>query len=160
MEEKKNSIFSQKALDKVTSPEDLNGYLKVTKPGVWFILIAIVVLLIGVIAWSILGRLETTVDIAVISSNGNVVCLVPSENCKDILSSGKIKISDNEYTIKDAGFSKMTVTEDMGAEFINNGLLTLGQEVIPLQVNAKLANGLYVGNVTTDAVKPITFIIN
>ncbi len=160
MEENKSSIFSQKALDKVTSPEDLNGYLKVTRPGIWFVLIAFVILLIGVIAWAILGRLETTVNVAVISSNNSVVCLVPTESCEDVLSSGKIKISDKEYTLKDAGYSKMTVTEDIGADIINNGLLTAGQEVIPLQVDAKLMNGVYVGNVVTEAVKPITFIIN
>ena len=51
-----NSIFRQKSIDKITSPEKLDDYIKVTKPSVWITLIAIVLLLAGAVVWSIFGE--------------------------------------------------------------------------------------------------------
>ncbi len=57
--EKGNTVFREKSLDKVSSPESLNDYIKVTTPSVWIVLIALVVLLCGILAWSVFGRVET-----------------------------------------------------------------------------------------------------
>ncbi|MBO4452743.1 MAG: hypothetical protein J5793_02290 [Clostridia bacterium] len=57
--EKERSIFREKSINKVSSPESLNDYIKVTTPSVWVVLIALVVLLLGILAWSIFGRVET-----------------------------------------------------------------------------------------------------
>ena len=43
--------MEEKKLRKVDSPEHLNQYIRLSNPGVWILLIAIVVLLIGVCAW-------------------------------------------------------------------------------------------------------------
>ena len=59
MADRDNSIFREKSMDKVSSPESLNDYIKVTTPSVWLVLIALVVLLLGILAWSIFGRVET-----------------------------------------------------------------------------------------------------
>ena len=59
MADREKSIFREKSMDKVSSPESLNDYIKVTTPSVWIVLIALVVLLLGILAWSIFGRVET-----------------------------------------------------------------------------------------------------
>ncbi len=51
-----NGIFREKSMERVSSPEALNDYIRVTTPSVWVVLIALVVLLVGMLAWSILGR--------------------------------------------------------------------------------------------------------
>ena len=38
-------------MDKVTSPEKLNDYIKVSNPTVWIILAAVAVLLAGAVIW-------------------------------------------------------------------------------------------------------------
>ena len=53
-----NSIFRQKSLDKVSSPEKLDDYIRVTTPSVWIVLIAIVLLLAGAVVWGIFGEIE------------------------------------------------------------------------------------------------------
>ena len=55
----KKSIFREKSISKVTSPESLNDYIRVTTPSVWIVLAALVALLIGMLAWSIFGKVET-----------------------------------------------------------------------------------------------------
>ena len=52
-----SSIFRQKSIDKISSPEKLDDYIRVTTPGVWITLAAIVVLLVGVIIWGVFGEL-------------------------------------------------------------------------------------------------------
>ena len=53
----KNSIFRQKSIDKVSSPEKLDDYIRVTTPSVWIALAAMVILLVGVIVWGCFGEL-------------------------------------------------------------------------------------------------------
>ena len=52
-----NSIFRQKSIDKVSSPEKLDDYIRVTTPSVWITLAALVILLVGTIIWGTFGEL-------------------------------------------------------------------------------------------------------
>ena len=52
------SIFREKSMESISSPEKLNDYIKVSSPSVWLIMAAIIVLLLGVIAWSVLGTVS------------------------------------------------------------------------------------------------------
>lgn len=45
-------VFRAKAVDRLSSPEQINDYLRVTKPSVWIALIVVVVLLVGALLWS------------------------------------------------------------------------------------------------------------
>lgn len=60
MEEK--SIFRSKSLDRVTSPEQLNDYIKVTTPSVWLILIATMILIVGTLFWAVFGRIRVNTE--------------------------------------------------------------------------------------------------
>ncbi|MBR6916557.1 MAG: hypothetical protein IKN38_00095 [Clostridia bacterium] len=60
--ERDNSIFREKSINKVSGPESLNDYIKVTTPSVWIVLAALLVLLVGILAWCIFGRVEEHVD--------------------------------------------------------------------------------------------------
>ncbi len=56
--EKKQSVFREKSLERISEPEQLHDYIKVTSPGIWLVLIAVVVLLAGVLVWGVFGRLQ------------------------------------------------------------------------------------------------------
>ena len=45
-DQNKSQIFRKSALDSISSPEQLTDYLKVTDPGVWIILAAVILLLV------------------------------------------------------------------------------------------------------------------
>ena len=47
MSEREKTLYNKKALDQIRSPEQMNGYLKVTTPQVWIILAAVIFLLAG-----------------------------------------------------------------------------------------------------------------
>lgn len=43
----KSTLFRKEAVDKITSPEDLNAYVKVLNPRIWLILAGIAIAIIG-----------------------------------------------------------------------------------------------------------------
>ena len=57
-QQKRRGIFRKKSLNRVSSPEQLNDYIRVTTPSVWIVLIVLVMLLVGMLAWSIWGTVE------------------------------------------------------------------------------------------------------
>ncbi len=66
-----NNLFRKKTLDKISSPEQLNDYIRVTKPSVWLTLLAVLLLLFGMLAWNILGTVE------VVNSKGQTETVHP-----------------------------------------------------------------------------------
>ena len=47
-----NNIFREKSIERISSPDDLGEYLRVTKPSVFVILIATMLILGGLFVWS------------------------------------------------------------------------------------------------------------
>ncbi len=50
-----SDLFRKKSLERVSSPEQLNDYIRVTTPTVWLVLLALVILLAGILVWGVLG---------------------------------------------------------------------------------------------------------
>lgn len=50
-------IFREKSLKRISSPDKIDDYIKTTTPGIWAILIAVLIILAGAIVWSIFGRI-------------------------------------------------------------------------------------------------------
>ena len=49
----KGELFRKEAVDKITSPDELNSYVKVLNPRVWIILIGIVIAIIGLVVFTV-----------------------------------------------------------------------------------------------------------
>lgn len=58
----KKTIFREKSIERITSPEQLNDYIKVTTPSVWLVLIAILLLLGGGLVWGVFGKVQIHTD--------------------------------------------------------------------------------------------------
>jgi len=52
MSEKKN-IFRKDNLERMSSPEKLNDYIKISNPSIWIVLGAIAVMLVATLVWSV-----------------------------------------------------------------------------------------------------------
>lgn len=55
-------IFREKSLERVESPEQLNDYIQVASPGVWLSLAACLLILLGLLVWSMFGTVEERAD--------------------------------------------------------------------------------------------------
>lgn len=54
-----NKLFRKKSIDRLTSPEELNDYLRVTNPSTWIVLLSVILLLAGIIIWSCFTVIQT-----------------------------------------------------------------------------------------------------
>ncbi len=58
----KKLIFREKSIERVSSPEQLDDYIRVTTPSVWLILFATIILIIGALVWGIFGKIEVKTE--------------------------------------------------------------------------------------------------
>ena len=80
----KKSLFRKSSIDRVQSPEQLNDYIKVSNPSVWIIIIAIIVLLVAVIIWSVFGTLKVNKNVSRTDENNKTVNLLVTEEVRPI----------------------------------------------------------------------------
>ena len=66
-----SEVFRKKSIKKISQPEDLNDYIRVTTPSVWIALIAVVLVLAAILGWMIFG----TVDVH--NGDGTVTAIHP-----------------------------------------------------------------------------------
>ena len=77
--EQENTLFRKEALDRISSPEQLNDYLKVTDAPAWIVLLSVVVLIVGLVIWSALGRVETSITVEAKVQDGVAAVMVYAE---------------------------------------------------------------------------------
>lgn len=69
-EQEKPNLYREKVLKRISAPEQLSDYLRVTNPSVWMVLVVILLLLAGLFVWAANATIETTVSTKVSFSDG------------------------------------------------------------------------------------------
>ena len=157
MEEKKN-IFREKAITRVTSPEQLNEYIRVATPGIWFILIAILLALAGMFVWFVFGKVDATLTTAGVVQNGSLTCYVPESKHAEVNVRDTVKVNEQTYQIEEMGAEPISITETFPEYGLHVGNLTVGQWVYPAKMKADIPDGVYQAVITTESIRPISFI--
>ena len=161
MEEKKEfKLFREKSMEAIESPESMNDYLQVTSPGVWIVLAAIIAILIGAILWGIFGRINTSVNVAVVSSSEGQTCYVPYDELEGVMSAGMVTVDENDYALQmDADTETVIISEATNPYIRVAGGLHIGDVAVLIPVEKGLPQGIYTGAVTTESLQPITLLI-
>lgn len=155
-----NQIFRKKSIDRMSSPEQLNDYIKVTNPGVWMALAAIVILLIGVCVWGVFGKLETKLPVAAVSQDGQTVLYVKEDNIASVRENMSVYVGDETYKVTSVSAQPVAVTEEISEYARHTGELSIGEWVYIVQIDGSLANGTYKAQIVTDSVSPLYFVFN
>ncbi len=58
-----DSIFRKSSLERISSPEQLNDYMKVTSGGIWLLLLGLFALLFAAGVWAFTGTIPDTVQL-------------------------------------------------------------------------------------------------
>ena len=133
----RKTLFRKETLDRVSSPEQLTDYLRVTNPGVWAVLAAVILLLLGILAWASVGTLETTTEaVVVVENNETQVVAVGS----GVIAAGMpLRVEEKEYRIE-------AVDEDAYGRVIGLAI-------------TDLPDGTYQGTVVLEQMHPIDFLM-
>ena len=131
------SLFREKTLQRISSPEKLTEYLRVTNPGIWIVLGAIILLLGGLLIWSAIGTLETKADAKIIVEDH--VAIVVTDGSAKLADGMPLRILSENYYIA------ATDEDDYGRVY---GITEVA-----------LPDGSYEGTVVVEQVRPIDFLL-
>jgi len=93
-----NKLFRKTALDKISSPEQLNEYMKVAGTGVWCLLGGLAAVFIAFFVWGLTGSIPETANISgtAISVNETsmaVYCYLPIDEAKPLSEGMTVRVS-------------------------------------------------------------------
>ncbi|MBQ7613567.1 MAG: hypothetical protein IJU77_00800 [Butyrivibrio sp.] len=97
-------IYREKSLKYISSPEQLNDYLKVTKPAVWAVLAAVVLLLVGLLVWSSFAYIASSVNgVAEVDDGKMVVEFSDARYSSNVEEGMSVVVGDKEIPIVSVG---------------------------------------------------------
>ena len=153
-------LFRKKSIDRVSSPEQLNEYIRVSNPGIWMVLAAIIFLLVGAIVWGVVGTLDTTLSAVAVAENGEATIYVKEADADSIESGMTVRIGDKEGTVTEIAASPVVVDAMFTDYTLHVGNLVSGEWVFAIKVSGEFADGVYNAEIVIDSVSPISFVLN
>ena len=155
-----NQLFRAKSIEKVTSPEQLDAYIRVSTPGVWMVLAAIIILLTGVCVWGIMGRLDTTVPAVAEVRENQVTLYVKEADIRDISLGMTVDLDGQSLEVTNISAEPVMVDEQFSQYARHVGQLQLGEWVYAVTCSGTLSDGIYGAQIVTESVAPMSFVIN
>ena len=152
------TVFREKSIERISSPDQINDYIKLSDPGVWFVLAAIVVILAGACIFGTFGDIDSTVPCVGISRDGKMVCLVKKEYADRLNGDLKAKIDGEEYAATKASDKPATVWETTDSYSLYVGDLQPGEWVYELLVDGEFPDGAYEVSLITEEITPLSFL--
>lgn len=141
-----NQVFRQKSVERISSPEQLQDYMRVTTPGIWMVLAAVILLLAGLILSSALVNVESKItEQGTVTEDGSMLDIMLPLSQKSLVAPGMlVRVADREAKI------------DMVFQAENE------VEVIAMlpEDGVKLAPGTYDVEIVTETVRPISFLFS
>ena len=135
-----NQLFRKASMDRVSSPEQLQDYMRVTSPGIWMVLSVVIVLLAGLIACSALGRIDTVEPARAVAQEGKVTVSLESDSKAGLKEGMALRIAGEEVPLE---YVYQTKT---------------GEKMATATVS--VPDGNYDVQVVTESISPITFLTN
>ena len=156
-----NKLFRSQSLSRVNSPEQLNEYIKVAGPSVWLTLGAVVLLLLGVLIWSIFGTCDTKIDACIIADDQGVVCLVPEDDAAYIEEGMPITVGKQAGSIVSIADEPVRAGDKLDDyQLYELGLKSDDLCTAALIKTGGLPDGTYTEQITVESIHPISFVIH
>jgi len=167
MEKEESKLFREKSLERISSPDELDKYLKSSSPAIWILMISIFTFLVGLLVWGFVGKVETKSTVGFSVTDGNVTCYISetdynsyikgkdSDYIEDII----LRFEDKEIAAENVSSLVQEVTSESvsfllrAANIGNNDLYY----VVTSHVSS-IVNGNYKGSIVFESTKPISYL--
>lgn len=147
-----NQLFRKTSMDRISSPEQLSDYMRVTSPKLWMILAAVIALLVGFVVYASTATMESTLSVKAevytdsfegVQKTYMIIVLKPTE--RDLVKPGMVvRLADKE--------GKITYIMEDGEEIVVGGDMGETASHIP--------DGNYDAEIVTESTTPISFLLN
>lgn len=141
-----SQLFRKKSVERISSPEQLQDYMRVASPGIWMVLAAVIVLLAGLLAASALVKVETTISAkGVLDEAGTTIVMkLTTRAGEDVREGMTVRVGGRsgrvDYAYQDGSIVNVTASLD------NSGVA--------------LPAGVYDAQIVTETLSPISFLMN
>lgn len=164
-------LFRKASLENISSPEQLNDYIRVSTPSVWLIVFAMFALLAAVFYWGFTGSMPSAVNAQGVFIDGQAVCFISpaeAENIRigqtaGISAGGGIEEEGSIIAIRENPMSRVEVASELNNEYLVQTLVKSEFAVkvtIAADSSALAENSLLNISIITDSVRPIDFLWN
>ena len=155
-----SSLFRKKSMERISSPEQLNAYIRVSTPSVWLLLSAIVLLLAGVCVWSIFGHLDTTLPVVAVAEQGAVTAYVRQSDADKVAVGMAVDVNGVQGTVAAIRHEPLCVNDAFTDYMRHLGALQTGEWVLPVTLDIALPDGVHAASIIIDTVSPMSFVLN
>lgn len=156
-----HTLFRKSTMQRISSPDQLNEYIRVTSQGVWLLLAALFIMLAGALIWGFMGEIKTTRNVTAVVTNGEAVFYSADVT---IYSAGmEVDFQSGEKGVITSISSEPITRSYIEAKYDEYTVFELDppEWAYKIAVSAQGVNdGLSVLSVVIDTVTPISFILN
>ena len=158
----KSQLFREKSLERVSSPEQLNDYIRVANPSVWMALAAVIFLLVGICVWGVFGRVDTVLTVSAITEGDQTVCYVKETDMDPVSSDLKVRVGEEVYGISEIALQPIQIDETFPEYLVHLGGITQGEwaYAVVLDGTAGEDGGIYEAQIVIESIAPMSFVIN
>lgn len=153
-------LFRKKSIDRVSSPEQLDAYIRVANPALWVVMAAVVVLLAGICVWGVLGHLDTTLPVVAVCEGDAAVVYVKEGDIASVEPGMTVKIGEDAWTVTEIAEQPIAVDGSFPEYTLHVGGLQVGEWVYAVQTDARLTAGTYSAKIVVESVPPMFFVMN
>ena len=139
-------------MERLSSPEQLNDYIRVVSPAAWMVLAAVALLLVGVCVWGVFGRLDTVLQVGAMEQDGRLVCYVGEADIAGVAEGMPVEIGRAVFTVDSIAVQPVQV---------HTGGLADGEWVYALTLDGTLGEegGIYPARIIIERVSPVSFVL-
>lgn len=158
----KSELFRKKALDQISSPEQLNDYIRVVNPSIWFMMVGVIIFLVGVCVWGIFGKLDTLLSVAAVNDNGRLVCYVKEADISSVNKDMDVEIGGNSYGIESIAARPLQVDDSFSEYLKHVGSLSEGEWVYEVVLDGSEGEqgSVLKADIIIERISPKNFIVN
>ena len=157
----KEKVFREKSLQRLNSTDKLDDYLKVTRPSLWLILGAIILLLVGVVFWGTYGTIESTTTTAIIVKNNTYTIVMDKDVYDKLESDSFFRVENTEIKYDENATIDVVEYSQLDNKTIYYSNVTENDTIVSISGSISgFDNGVYSCTVVFEQIPPIKFVIN
>ena len=147
--------------NRITSPEQVNDYIKTSNPAAWLMILSALFLLASIFVWAVFGTIDVTVKAGGVVTEDSIVCYLPES--EDVAVGDKVKAGDvcgEVVSVSEKPVSKMKIIESLDVDEYTLYCLDLSEwnYIVEVSMPENASDGYVEVEITKETIKPISFL--
>ena len=147
--------------NRITSPEQVNDYIKTSNPAAWLMILSALFLLASIFVWAVFGTIDVTVKAGGVVTEDSIVCYLPES--EDVAVGDKVKAGDvcgEVVSVSEKPVSKMKIIESLDVDEYTLYCLDLSEwnYIVEISMPENASDGYVEVEITKETIKPISFL--